>query len=445
MRQPFALCLAALAVVGCRPSAEVSVNRTASRLTFPTEAVDLDPDPNVVRVELTAARSEAGGRYPYAYNGVNPGPTIRAKVGDLLVATLVNALDEPTTIHWHGAGAPFEMDGVAWMGSPTPPGGSFEYRFRLRKAGTFWYHPHFNTSRQVEGGLNGVLVVADPSEPTPDQDLVFVIDAGDEALELDEPRPHHGRSRLSEQWLVNGRRPSDLQIPGGQVVRARLVNVSNTAYFALEGPYSVIARDQGLLAAPERPELLVLGPGDRAELEWLVGAEPLIFRAVPYSLLGGRAYGPPQDVFRLQPEPPAAPPSGLRWPFSSASPTADSGATDIVYAFSGSDRTGEWRINGERFPNVTIESLALGQTAIIEVRNLSPSDHPFHMHGAPFEILSINGQAPAHQTFEDTLNLGIGDIVRLRLVADNPGDWMVHCHILSHADEGMMTVLRITE
>ena len=430
-------------LAACRPTPTPQTQQSRQPLSFPVEAEDLDPDPDIVRVVLTAAKTEDGGRYPYAYNGVNPGPTIRAKVGDLLIATLVNQLDDPTTIHWHGAGAPFEMDGVAWMGAPTAAGESFEYRFRLRKAGTFWYHPHFNTSRQVEGGLNGVLIVTDPSEPEVDRDLVLVFDAAGEDLDLSSPRPHHGRSRLTDRWLINGQAPSDVTLAGGQSVRARLVNVSNTAYLALEGPLLVIAQDQGLLGAKSNPETLVLGPGDRAELEWLVGDEPLAFRTVPYTLLGGRAVGEAQGIFSVRPQPPAAAPAAPAWAFSGAPPTVDDGTTDILYAFAGSDRTGEWRINGEKFPSVTIERLQLGQAATIEVRNLSPSEHPFHMHGLPFEVLSINGQAPSHRRVEDTLNIGIRDIVRLRVIADNPGDWMVHCHILPHADEGMMTVLRV--
>ncbi|MCB9645447.1 MAG: multicopper oxidase domain-containing protein [Deltaproteobacteria bacterium] len=93
---------------------------------------------------------------------------------------------------------------------------------------------------------------------------------------------------------------------------------------------------------------------------------------------------------------------------------------------------------------MTIHELPVGQPRIIEVRNLSPSEHPFHTHGMSFEVLSINGQAPAARRVEDTLNLGIRDAVRLLVRPEVPGDWMTHCHILPHAEDGMMTVLRVT-
>ena len=100
-------------------------------------------------------------------------------------------------------------------------------------------------------------------------------------------------------------------------------------------------------------------------------------------------------------------------------------------------------MNGERFPEITIEEVALGDTAIIEVRNLSPTQHPFHLHGHAFEVLSVGDEVPAYRWMEDTLDIPILGRARLRLVADNPGLWMTHCHILPHADAGMMTVLRV--
>ena len=100
-------------------------------------------------------------------------------------------------------------------------------------------------------------------------------------------------------------------------------------------------------------------------------------------------------------------------------------------------------MNGEVFPNVTIEELALDTDAVIEVRNLSSSEHPFHLHGHAFEVVSRNGIAPAYRQMEDTINVSIYETVVLRLNANNPGDWMVHCHIQAHQYGGMMTVLRV--
>lgn len=438
--QVWALALLTLTPACRRPATpEVAVQR---RALSPLEATDLDPAPDVLRVQLTAARLPQGQPYLYAYEGQNPGPTLRAKLGDTLQVELTNQLEDATTIHWHGLHVPFDMDGVAWMREPVGPGQTMTYRFVLNQVGTFWYHPHFNTAQQVEGGLYGFLVVEDPTQPVADEELLLVFDAESE------PSVGHsasGHGKIVTKWRVNGQPRPTYTATGGRTVRARLLNASNAGYLALSAEQlRVIAHDQGLLAQPESPAVLVLGPGDRAELELSIGAEGFTLQALPYSLNGGLAYGPPVPVLDVAVNAPAPAPAPLSWAFTGAPPRPDPGQTDLLYAFAGSDRTQTWLINGERFPNVTIESLPVGQGAVIEVRNLSSTEHPFHLHGMSFEILSVNGEAPAFRRVEDTLNLKIRDVVRLYVEPTEVGDWMAHCHILPHAEDGMMTVLRVS-
>lgn len=417
------------------------------------QAEDLDPAPDRVLVRLEAAPS-ASGPWLYAYNGLNPGPLIRARKGDTLTVEFTNRLGAASTIHWHGLKVPFAMDGVAWRGAPVGDGESFTYTFTLNQAGTFWYHPHFNTENQVDGGLYGALVVEDEADPRPDQELVLLFDteqeydAQQDALPDGDPGRHgHGHARLGPRWRVNGQSaPLIHSASGGQVTRVRLINASNSAYLSLRWPgLRQIGSDQGLLAALATPESIVLGPGDRAEAEWLLGGEGFSVVTEPWSLNGGPALGDPVELVQVQLQEPAPAPQGLAWPFSGEAPGLDPGYADILYQFQGSDRTGVWLINGERFPNVTVEEVPFDAEVVLEVRNLSPTEHPFHLHGLAFEVLSINGAPPPRYMLEDTLNLRIRDRVRLRVRADNPGDWMTHCHILPHADDGMMTVLRVLE
>lgn len=410
----------------------------AAPLVEPPEAVDLDPAADVVRVALTA---EEIGDGRYAYNGSSPGPTIRVEVGQTLVVELLNNLTSATTIHWHGVAVPFDMDGVAWMRDPVEPGGTFTYMFSPPRPGTYWYHPHFNTARQVDGGLKGMLIVEEPSEPQP-EDVVLIFDA--DAEHQPEARHAHGHARIVTEWVVNGIRDAELRIPGGTVVRARMLNASNVGYLALRtSGMTQIGSDQGLLAAAIEPESVLLAPGDRADFEWRIGETDFVLETDAYSLNGGPAHGDPIQLLSVGVDLPAPAPPGLPWPFTGGAVSPDPSYTDILYVFQGSDRTRRWRINGETFPQVTIEELALGQEAVVEVRNVSPTEHPFHIHGLNFEVLSINGVPPPAQMIEDTINLRIRQRLRMRILADNPGDWMTHCHILPHAEEGMMTVLRV--
>lgn len=412
----------------------------------PAHAEDLDPDPDKVRVELTAAPFEyelvgalgsetiAG----FAYNEQVPGPTIRAKLGDEVTVVLRNELGFGTTIHWHGLHVPFEMDGVTWMGEPVADGATFEYTFTVDQTGTYWYHPHFDTVRQVDLGLYGAFVIEDPADPPVDEEIVMVLDGWHES---EAPISDHEGTLLD--WTVNGLIDPIYRPLAGTSVRMRIIDVANAGYVDLQWPkMRRIGGDQGVLAALDEPESVVLAPGDRMDGELLVGADTLEILNLPYSLFGPVG-SEPVRLMSVQPDGDEAAPDPANWDFDELAPTLDPGFADVLYVFMGDTDAGAWTINGETFPDVTIESLPLGQEAIIEVRNISASEHPFHLHGYGFEVLSVNGVPPEFRQMEDTINIHIADTIRVRISATNPGDWMTHCHILPHADQGMMTVLRV--
>ncbi len=421
----------------------------SSWVRFPAEAVDLDPDPDVTRVALQAAQlsadhpaAEAGFRY--AYNGQVPGPTIRLKVGERLDVDLSNALASPTTIHWHGMHVPVEMDGTTWQRAPIAAGESFRYTFTADRPGTFWYHPHFDTEQQVDLGLYGMVIVEAPAEPAVDRDIVLIFDTPSEWHP--EGEHHHTVASGWPQWRVNGAEADGLDVVAGERIRARLLNASNTEYLALEHlGLRQLAGDQGLYSAPVESDAgpIVLAPGDRAELEWLPGAAPLHVMGRPYSLVGAVPDGQARRLVTLSPTGNAAAAAPAVWPFDGALPSPDPTYTDVVFVFQGSDEGGGWFINGQVFPDIEPIEMPLGETVIVEVRNLSHSEHPFHLHGMHVEVLSIDGVPPTTRRLEDTINVGINQRVRLQVLADNPGEWMAHCHILPHADGGMMTVVRV--
>lgn len=465
----------------------------AAWVTSPREARDLDDTPGVLRVHLLAARTQLdlgdgvpvegygyaerdtdGGVVPAIY----PGPTLRARVGDIFVVTLENTLDVPTTIHWHGVAAPESMDGAGWMDTAIAPGESFTYTFPLTRAGTAWYHPHIDVARQVDLGLQGFLVVEDPAEPVTDE-LLLDFDTwgegpGVETTDTDpggQRRPANPAARTggdtgmghggggashvytsgTARWVVNGRLDAQVLVPAGKPVRARLLNASNTSWLDLRAPEGatlrLLADDQGLRGGPEDVSQVVLAPGDRAEVEVLVptGTVGAAFNwsAAPYSLAGGETPGAPLPVVRFFADGGPDRAGSAAWPFTGALPTPDPGRTDLAYVLTGDTHTDTWRINGERWPDVTPAQLALGAEVVIDVRNLSATRHPFHVHGHRFEVLSIDGVVPAVQTWADTVDVGIRGRVRLRMVADNPGRWMVHCHVLEHEAAGMMTLFEV--
>ncbi len=91
----------------------------------------------------------------WSYDGLLPGPQIRAQQGRRLSRRLVNDLQVPTSVHWHGIRIDNAMDGVAGLTqAPVPPGASFDYAFDLPDAGTYWYHAHTNSMEQVARGTS---------------------------------------------------------------------------------------------------------------------------------------------------------------------------------------------------------------------------------------------------------------------------------------------------
>lgn len=114
------------------------------------------------------------------FNGNIPGPTLRLNVGDTAVVRLINLLDHPTSIHWHGIelansadGTEVTQDGVvpAFITPPPPPapaGGTYLYKFKVPRPGLYWYHPHQHGSiNRTFRGMYGMIVVSEPSVENP--------------------------------------------------------------------------------------------------------------------------------------------------------------------------------------------------------------------------------------------------------------------------------------
>jgi suppressor of ftsI len=75
--------------------------------------------------------------------------------------------------------------------------------------------------------------------------------------------------------------------------------------------------------------------------------------------------------------------------------------------------------------------------------SLHPMQHPIHLHGQRFMVLSVNGEVSRHPAWKDTVLVPVGTVVDLLLELDNPGPWMLHCHISEHLESGMMTVIQV--
>jgi FtsP/CotA-like multicopper oxidase with cupredoxin domain len=103
-------------------------------------------------------------------------------------------------------------------------------------------------------------------------------------------------------------------------------------------------------------------------------------------------------------------------------------------------------INDEAWPDNAPVEVKLGDIEIWEIRNATATDHPVHLHGMFFEVLAdVSGQRPRPDGLKDTVNVRRGSTVRFAVRFDVPGIWMLHCHILEHADAGMLVNVIVRE
>jgi len=427
--------------------------------------VDLNPDPNILEIELDARVANLeivpGYQTPvWTYGGSLPGPLIRAQVGDRLIVHFRNNLPEATSIHWHGLRVANDMDGVPGVTQdPVAAGGEFRYEFVLRDAGTYWYHPHINSAAQVGWGMYGPLVVEDPNDSEAFGDDVVLMLSDMSLLDDGSFQPTDAGGAFGDLFgregsvlLVNGRVEPRIRVRRGKQQRWRVINAARARYFDLrvrDHEFTRIGGDNGLAARSESLYRVLVTPGERADLIFTPQDEPGSSRLVQWAPVD-RGYGtafsrPREPLFHLDTveEPPVIPaeiPLELREiaPIDTANAiektldmTIEMSNNDVVMGFNG-------------VPYWQMEPLAarLGETHVWTLRNPTAFAHPFHLHGYFFQVLDSE-RIPE---WKDTVNVPVEDEIRIAVRFDErPGMWMYHCHILDHAEVGMMGQLHVAE
>jgi FtsP/CotA-like multicopper oxidase with cupredoxin domain len=398
---------------------------------------------SVVPVELTAREAPwefAPGRTirGFTFNGSVPGPLIEASVGDELRVRLKNELPQPTTIHWHGVRVPVEMDGTEEVQRAVAPRETFEYRFVVPDAGTFWYHSHVNETEQLERGLYGALIVRGPHEPDVDDERVLHLDDlklgadGDMAPFGDHHELHEGRE--GDVLLVNGRQEPELEIGAGQTERWRVVNAANTRFVRLSlggRRFAVLGTDGGLLPAPLQATEVLVTPGDRVELAVgpFVEGELVEIEGLPYDRGRGEPRRERFGTLRVG----AAAPSHASIPATlrAIEPLVTNGAEPTRMVSMKALMHGGHHQHDE--------PVRVGELQVWDLVNETSQDHPFHLHGFFFQVVDENGEPPPTLSWEDTVNVPRKGRIRIAwLPDDRPGKWMYHCHILEHHAMGMM-------
>ncbi len=435
-------------------------------------AADLDPDPHVLEVELVAQEADLQLRpgpptHLFTYSGSLPGPMLRLRQGDRLLVHFRNELSEPTSIHWHGVRLDNPMDGAPpHTQTPVMPGETFDYDFVVPDAGTFWYHPHVRSAAQVGFGMYGALIVDPPTGPESAEllgdELVVVL--SDISLDDDNRlvEPDSGGElatlfgREGEPVLANGKQRAWLLATRGLRQRWRMINASRSRYFQLDlggQPFTQIGGDAGLLSKPVETAAPVIVPGGRADLV----VEPagtahdsLPMQWVPFDRgFGSTEFRVPVTLFSVSlSETEASEPLPLSPVAVPVELLSAEGATPVDLELTqrtALDGSLELGINGVPFDESAPIPASVGETQLWTVTNRMAFSHPFHLHGFFFQPLDEDGVSVGE--WRDTVDVPRDDgKLRFLVRYDNrPGMWMFHCHILDHADAGMMGMVDLRQ
>ena len=442
----------------------------------------------------------------YAYNGSIPGPLLRVKQGSTLTVRFTNRLDLDSSVHWHGVRVENGSDGVPGVTqSPVRPGDEYTYRLRFPDAGLFWYHPHLREDVTQELGLYGGILVepsAKPGQPggwpATDREVVVFLDdifliANDVAPFYREVVTHALSGRFGTTFLTNGLTNWGLEVKQGERVRFYFANSANTRTFAVsleEHSLKLIGSDGGRAAREVLTSSVVLGPSERAIVDVLFQS-PGSFRLEHRSpqrtvslgtirVLKASAAAETGDFFRpggddgivrqaasLVARAPSQPDyvldlkvkgammgmGGMMMEMERPSPIEweEDGHMAMMNAMS-SSQTLRWIISDRNSgrENMDIQlQVAVGQVRLLrlvnDVNSEHPMQHPIHLHGQRFLVVSRDGKAETNPVWKDTVLVPAGSNYDLLVEFDNPGRWLLHCHIPEHMEAGMMAVFEVKE
>jgi FtsP/CotA-like multicopper oxidase with cupredoxin domain len=445
--------------------------------------IDAAKQGNAVNLKVMSGRHAFVGGKPtdtYGYSAPILGPVIRLRRGDEVQMTVENALDFVTTVHWHGLLVPGFNDGGPQL--LIHPGDVWRPVLTIdQPAATLWFHPHphHDTARQIYMGLSGMIIVDDGSDarlglprtfgfddlPIILQDRSFGADGSIEYYNNDSNPLEIIYGARGETIIVNGAIAPFAKVPPG-LVRLRFLNAANAQNYELRfsdrRAFYVIASDGGFLSAPVAITQLTISPAERFEvLVDFANGKAVALETGPDEEMGifGRVApdGSADYVPLMRFEPTTTTPVVKELPTSLVEPSAvspasavrrrqlvlnsglcasrqDAGAHTPTLAFIG--------INGKPYDigRIDVET-QLGTTEVWEIVSIGMA-HPFHVHGALFRILSIEGRPPPPHLMGWKDTVLVEDKAELLVSFNQPATrehpFMYHCHILEHEDAGLM-------
>ena len=435
----------------------------------------------------------------YAYNGQIPGPLIKAKQGSLIYVNFTNNIDMDTTIHWHGIRLENKYDGVPDVTQkPVKPGESFLYEIKLPDEGIYWYHPHIREDLQQELGLYGNIFV-EPKDNNyfnkADSEIALFLD--DIKIRGNDIEPFNSQfatftmmGRFGSVMLVNGETDYKLNVNKNEVIRLYLTDSANARSFNFmieNHKLKLVGSDSGKYEKEFMSNSVIISPGERyiAEVNFDdVGVFRIIHRTPKKDYVLGeiivndaesapknsfsqvheneetiKSVDPfkkflssdPDYTFSLEVDQDVM--SGMQGMGGMSSVEEieweDSGHDAMMNSVSNSKNV-EWIIKDSKTGKINMENnykVKVGDVKKIRFVNsknsMHPMQHPMHLHGQRFLVLSVDGAQNKNLAWQDTVLVPAGETVDILVEFSNPGQWMLHCHIAEHLEAGMMTQFNV--
>ncbi|OCK79607.1 multicopper oxidase [Lepidopterella palustris CBS 459.81] len=450
-----------------------------------------------LEVVNTTLAPDGYDRIVLAVNGTVPGPTIEANWGDTVIIHVTNSLtNNGTGIHWHGVrqNRTNQNDGVPSITQcPIAPGESLTYTWKATQYGTSWYHSHF--SLQAWEGVFGPIIIHGPATSNYDEEVgtVFLNDWSHETVDaLYSFAQTRGPPSITT-GLINGMNEYDgsgtryeVTFDSGTKYLIRLVNAAIDTHFKFSidnHTMTVIATDF-VPIVPYTTDVLDITMGQRYDI--IVEADQdtadYWMRAIPQAECSNNLDSDNIRAIVRYDSTSTSDPTTTAYdytddcidedssnlvPYLSQTVTSPTGDDLTVAIGRNSANLFRWQIGTESFQvewdDPTILQVYEGNTTWSDeecVYNLSTADewvyfvietsvkvpHPIHLHGHDFFILA-SGE---YETYDTSVTLNLDNPPRrdvatlptdgylvIAFLTDNPGVWLMHCHIGWHTSEGL--------
>ncbi|MDT2732591.1 multicopper oxidase family protein [Streptococcus parauberis] len=359
-----------------------------------------------------------------------------------------NKSSTTTNVHWHGLSIPNNQDGPDITLNNK---GEKTFKITPKESGTFWVHSHYRpVETQVTKGMYAPIIIRTETDKKYDLDEVMMLGDIQESNEQNsmmadmnmDDMDMSGSASITD--TINGKKiASNLKIEGGQIGKLRFINASANNFKTIKFPFKVrvIAKDGYNLEQAYETQNFNIAPGQRLDVEVvLTGKE-----SKTYTIKDGNAkvkliYKGNDKSKAISPFIPLKA-DNLEKYVSDKAPDISMKLTEEM-EMNGSEMKMREMINGEVFPNTETFNVKVGQVYKVQFENadkMAGMSHPMHIHGAHFQIISKNGHPTNDTTWYDTYPMDQGIKTDIAIKFDEPGVWMVHCHILNHEDNGMMT------